>query len=60
MGINLDDFVVMVSFYKVVLIFFNVVDKKEGSFYVFRGDDEFLKEFQKKIFEFLGVVEDSD
>lgn len=60
MGINPDDPVAMASLHKVASTFFNAVDKKEGSPYVFRGDDESPKEPQKKIFELPGAAEDSD
>ncbi|GMH24873.1 hypothetical protein Nepgr_026716 [Nepenthes gracilis] len=58
-GINPDDPVAMASIQRVASTFFNAIDKKEGSPYVFRGD-EVSKLEPLKSFELSEPAEDSD
>ncbi|KAK3032057.1 hypothetical protein RJ639_036271, partial [Escallonia herrerae] len=44
MGVNPDDPVAMASIHRVASTFFNAIDKKEGSPYVFHGDTESVPE----------------
>ncbi|KAK3033073.1 hypothetical protein RJ639_035699 [Escallonia herrerae] len=44
MGVNPDDPVAMASIHRVASTFFNAIDKKEGSPYVFHGDTERVPE----------------
>ncbi|KAK2975262.1 hypothetical protein RJ640_028014, partial [Escallonia rubra] len=45
MGVNPDDPVAMASIHRVASTFFNAIDKKEGSPYVFHGDTQSVPEF---------------
>lgn len=58
-GISPDDPVAMASIQRVASTFFNAIDKKEGSPYVFREAEEFVKEPQKSS-EQCEAGEDSD
>ncbi|KAL2927242.1 hypothetical protein RDABS01_023757 [Bienertia sinuspersici] len=58
-GISPDDPVAMASIQRVASTFFNAIDKKEGSPYVFRGAEESMKDL-KKSSEQHEPAEDSD
>ncbi|KAL2932619.1 hypothetical protein RDABS01_015738 [Bienertia sinuspersici] len=58
-GISPDDPAAMASIQRVASTFFNAIDKKEGSPYVFRGAEESMKDLQKNS-ERPEAGEDSD
>lgn len=58
-GVNPEDPVAMASIQKVAATFFNAVDQKEGSPYVFRGDEDSKIEPQKSL-ERLEPMDDSE
>ncbi|KAA8530182.1 hypothetical protein F0562_004891 [Nyssa sinensis] len=59
MGVNPDDPVAMASIQRVASTFFNAIDKKEGSPYVFQGDKMTMAEPTRNL-EQLEPAEDSD
>lgn len=59
MGVNPDDPVAMASIQRVASTFFNAIDKKEGSPYVFRGDKQLEAEPSKNV-QRSEPAEDSD
>ncbi|KAJ0053387.1 hypothetical protein Pint_02828 [Pistacia integerrima] len=59
MGVNPEDPVAMASIQRVASTFFNAIDQKEGSPYVFRGDKELVGEPKRNI-EHSEPPDDSD